>query len=87
MRNIFLGKSYTKCRGEACPRPFYETLKLGLSLDRLSDMLCNLFLFYVQVVIYQNISEYQIIKNIKGQKVISKGLNPVSLHHFPHDSA
>ena len=24
MINIFLKKSYTKCRGEASPRPFYE---------------------------------------------------------------
>ena len=28
IRNIFLGKSYTKCGGETSPRPFSEKLKL-----------------------------------------------------------
>ena len=34
MRNIFLQKSYTKCGGEASPRPFSEKLSLNLSLDQ-----------------------------------------------------
>ena len=34
MRNIFLEKSYTKCDGETCPRPFPEKLKLSISLDQ-----------------------------------------------------
>ena len=34
MRNIFLGKSYTKCGGEASPRPFYKKSKLIISLDQ-----------------------------------------------------
>ena len=34
MRNIFLEKSYTKCGGEASPRPFSGKLKLNISLDQ-----------------------------------------------------
>ena len=33
MRNIFLGKSYTKCGRQTNPRPFSEKLKLSISLD------------------------------------------------------
>ena len=32
-KNIFLEKSYTKCDGEAIPRPFSENSKLSISLD------------------------------------------------------
>ena len=34
MTNIFLEKSYTKCGGESSPRPFFEKLKLSISLDQ-----------------------------------------------------
>ena len=34
LRNIFLEKQYTKCGGETSPRPFYEKLKLSISLDQ-----------------------------------------------------
>ena len=34
MTNIFLEKSYTKCSGESSPRPFFEKLKLSISLDQ-----------------------------------------------------
>ena len=34
MRNIFLEKSYTKCRGETSPRLFSEKLKLSISLNQ-----------------------------------------------------
>ena len=34
MRNNFLEISYTKCGGEISPRPFYEKLKLSVSLDQ-----------------------------------------------------
>ena len=30
---IFIEKWYTKCGGEASPRPFSEWLKLSISLD------------------------------------------------------
>ena len=33
MKNIFFGKSYTKCDGEAIPRPFLKKSKLSISLD------------------------------------------------------
>ena len=39
MRNIFLRKSYTKCEGEASPRPFYKKSKLNIYLDQQSEML------------------------------------------------
>ena len=32
MRNIFLGKSYTKCDGETSPRLFSEKSRLSISL-------------------------------------------------------
>ena len=34
VRNIFLGKSYTKCSGETIPRPFSKFSKLSVSLDQ-----------------------------------------------------
>ena len=38
-RNIFLEKSYTKCGGDASPRPFYKKSKLSISLDQRSGMI------------------------------------------------
>ena len=43
MKNVFLGKSYTKYGGEASHRHFYKKLKLNKSLDQQSEMLQNLF--------------------------------------------
>ena len=34
MRNILLEKSYTKCGEEISPRPFFEKLKLSISLGQ-----------------------------------------------------
>ena len=34
MKNIFLGKSFTKSGEETSPRPFSEILKLSISLDQ-----------------------------------------------------
>ena len=48
-RNIFLEKSYTKCDGETIPRPFSKKSKLSISLDQLSKVLYNLFLFYAKL--------------------------------------
>ena len=39
MRKIFLEKSYTRCGGEASPRPFYKKSKLNISLNERSEML------------------------------------------------
>ena len=33
MRNVFLGKSYTKCGGESITRPFSKKAELNISLD------------------------------------------------------
>ena len=45
MRNIFLGKSYTKCRVETSPRLFSEKLKFSISLNQYSKVLQSLVLF------------------------------------------
>ena len=45
MRNIFLEKSYSRCGGEASPRPFSENLKLIISLDQWRKVLCSIFLW------------------------------------------
>ena len=39
MKNIFLEKSYSKCGGEASPKPFYKNLKLSISLNEHSEIL------------------------------------------------
>ena len=44
MRNIFLEKSYTKYGGENNPRSSSEKLKLSISLNQYSNVLCSLFL-------------------------------------------
>ena len=44
MKNIFLEKPYTKCDGETSPRPFFEKLKLSISL-----VLHSLFLLYAKL--------------------------------------
>ena len=33
IKNIFVEKSYTKCAGEAIPRPLSKKSKLSISLD------------------------------------------------------
>ena len=47
MRNGKLEKSFTECRVETSPRPFYKKSKLNISLDKQSDMLYSLFLLDV----------------------------------------
>ena len=49
LKKVFLEKSYTKCGGEASPRPFYNKSKLSMSIDQQSEMLSGLFLLYAQV--------------------------------------
>ena len=34
MKNILLGKSYTKCGGKSITRPFSKNSKLSISLDQ-----------------------------------------------------
>ena len=49
LKKVFLEKSYTKCGGEASPRPFYNKSKLSMSIDQQSELLSGLFLLYAQV--------------------------------------
>ena len=53
MKNIFLGKSYTKFDGEASPRPFYKKSKLNIR-STVRNVI-SLLLLYVLVEIYENI--------------------------------
>ena len=47
IRNIFLGKAYSRCGGKASPGLFSKKSKLNISLDQQSEMLYSLFLLYV----------------------------------------
>ena len=49
MRDNFLEKSYTKCGGEAIPRPFSKKSKLSTSLDQESKVLYSSFLLYAKL--------------------------------------
>ena len=46
MRNIFLEKSYTKWVEKLVPDSFLKKLKLIISLDQWSKVLCSMFLLY-----------------------------------------
>ena len=59
-RNSFLERSYTKCDGEASPRPFHEKSKLSISLDQQSAMSDNLLL-HVQKKFYQNFIKINVL--------------------------
>ena len=61
MRYIFLEKSCTKCGREISARPFHKKSKLRISLDQQSKMLYSLFLLYVQVEVYQNVSKTTVL--------------------------
>ena len=54
MRNIFLGKLYTKCGEKAIPRPFSKNSKLNISLDYWSSFMKFIFIV-CQVEDYRNI--------------------------------
>ena len=54
LRNIFLGKSYTKCGRGTIPRPFSKKSKLSISLDQL---IFQSFLYFVFVVC--QVEDYQ----------------------------
>ena len=90
MGNIFLEKSYTKCGGEISPRPFSEKIELTISLDQWSKVLYNLFLLHGKIKGYQNILKQSswplaLSPHIKLFEKIKRGLELVSLLHFPHN--
>ena len=45
----YIMKSYTKWGGETIPRPFSKKLKLIISLDQQSKVLCCFFLLYANL--------------------------------------
>ena len=69
LRKIFLEKSYTKCGGGTSPRPSSEKLKLSLSLDQQSKVLCSLFLLYVKLraigIYWKKVGDYLFLPHIK----------------------
>ena len=60
--NIFLEKSYTKCGGEASPRPISKKSKLSIYLDQQFEILLSLLLFYVRVEDYQYWKVHVLVK-------------------------
>ena len=89
MINNFLEKSYTKCGGETSPRPFSWKLKFSISLDQQSKVLYSLLLLYGKlraIEIYRNkATDYLLSPHIKLFQKIKRGLELVSLPHFPHN--
>ena len=55
MRNVFLKKLYTECRGETISRPFSKKAKLSISLDQQSKVLHSSLLLYFQGESFQNV--------------------------------
>ena len=49
MREIFLGKSYTKCAGETIPRSLSKKSKLSIYLDQQCKVLNRLSLLYANL--------------------------------------
>ena len=54
MKNISLGKSYTKWGGDSIPRPFSKKSKSSITLDQQSKVLHSLFFIVYHVEDYQN---------------------------------
>ena len=69
IRNIFLEKSYTKYSVGTSPRLSSEKLKLSLSLDQQSKVLCSLFLLYVKLraigIYWKKVGDYLFLPHIK----------------------
>ena len=88
-KNIFLGKSYTKCEGEATSRPFYEKSKnqhWAYSGSTIWNVI-NLFLLYVQVEVYRNILKlrcWPLAFTLYKAFLKKRSLELVSLLHFLH---
>ena len=55
VRKIFLEKSYTKCGGEAIPRPVSKKPKLSMSLDQQSKSFIKFVFIVCQVEDYLNV--------------------------------
>ena len=54
MRNIFLETSYATYGGETIPRPFLKSLKLSISLDKVTYSLFRLYDKLRDIEIYWN---------------------------------
>ena len=49
MKNILLGKSFTKCGGETITRPFSKKSKLRISLNKQAKVICSLLTLYAKL--------------------------------------
>ena len=89
VRNIFLGKSYTKCGGEIIQRPFSKKSKLSIPLDQESKALYILFLLYAKPkaieICWNYAADYLHSPHIKLFTEIKRGLELGSLPGFPHN--
>ena len=89
IRNIFLEKSYAKCGGESSPRPFFEKVKLTISLDQRSKDLCSLFLLYGKLraveIRWNEAADHSLSPHIKLFEKIKRVLELVYLPHFGHN--
>ena len=70
MRNVLLGKSYTKRGGETSRRAFPKKSKFSISLDQQFEILHSLLLLYVQV------EDYKFILKLKSCKPASASYKP-----------
>ena len=86
IRNIFLEKSYLKCGGKTSQTVFEEKIKLSISLDQQSEILCGLLLLYFHVKDYQNIMKLRYGPLLPYLKFFQKtGQEVVSLPNFLQD--
>ena len=69
MRNIFIGKSYTKCGRETIPRSLSKKIKLSISLDQQCKVLNSLLLLYANLRAIKTLlnqpADHLLLPNIK----------------------
>ena len=85
MRRIFLEKQCIKCGEKLVPRPFAKKAKFSISLDQQSEVLCSLFLLYVQVDCYRNVLKLG-CRPLAFVQETKRNLKLISLPYFLHDS-
>ena len=85
--NIFLEKLCPIRGEETSPRPFSEKLKFTISLDQWSKVLNSLFLLHGKlwaIEIYWNeAADHLLLPHIKLFEKMKRGLELISLSHFP----
>ena len=86
MKNIFIEKSYTKCGGEASPRPFYIKIKIErISRSTAWNAINFVFSVYPSGGLPKHIKTKVLINCIKLFKNLKRVLELVSLPHVLND--